>query len=359
MRILSALLVVLFFLVGCRAMETLSPLPTEAISPLPTERPSAPEVTPIGEILANPARYEGREVIVEGYYRGWDIFGETGAAPPKTRSDIAIADPTGGIYIVPAEGFGKLQEMLPPPAEATNADVLLRLRGRVERTAEGQPYILVSEGEIVSRLPSDIVLRARRTGGIAGFDQELTVSRDGTGRLFDRRSRQRALFPVNPTDVQKAVEALRPFMEQGKVGKPVPDGFAYTITVQDGEKVQSVTFYEGQLSDEAARALQPIQEWFGRGQVQPPAGTPRPAFGPVEAARSALAGKLGIPALEITVISYEAVDWPDTSLGCPQPGMMYAQVITPGYRVVLEAKGQRYEAHTDLAGGRVIFCSAP
>ncbi len=47
--------------------------------------------------------------------------------------------------------------------------------------------------------------------------------------------------------------------------------------------------------------------------------------------------------------------WPDTSLGCPQKGMMYAQVITPGFRVVLAVNDQDYEYHTDNA--RVVLCS--
>ncbi len=356
MRGLVILLIPLL-LVSCTPVETASPPPTESPSPLPTEIPSASEVTPIGEILADPARYEGREVIVEGYYRGWDVFGETGAAPPKTRNDIAIADPTGGIYIVPAEGFGKLQEILPPPAKAAYTDILLRLRGKVERTAEGQPYILVSEGEIMNGLPSNTVIRMRRMGGIAGFDQELTISRDGTAYFLDRRSRQRSHFSVDPADVQRAVEALRPFMKQGEVGIPIPDEFAYTIIVQSGEKAQSVTFYDPQLPEGAERALQLIRDWFNKGWLS--VGTPRPVLGPVEAARNALAEKSGIPTGEITVISYEEVNWPDTSLGCPQPGRMYAQVITPGYRVVLEAGGNQYEAHTDRTGGRVVFCPAP
>jgi glucose/arabinose dehydrogenase len=48
---------------------------------------------------------------------------------------------------------------------------------------------------------------------------------------------------------------------------------------------------------------------------------------------------------EISVVSVEAVEWPDASVGCPQPGMMYAQVVTPGYLVVLEAGAKRYEYH--------------
>jgi hypothetical protein len=72
---------------------------------------------------------------------------------------------------------------------------------------------------------------------------------------------------------------------------------------------------------------------------------------------AALAGQLAIPAKEIQVLEVEAVEWPDASLGCPQPGMMYAQVITPGYRVRLRAGEATYTLHTD--GKRAVSCTAP
>jgi hypothetical protein len=49
------------------------------------------------------------------------------------------------------------------------------------------------------------------------------------------------------------------------------------------------------------------------------------------------------------------MEWSDASLGCPQEGMMYAQVITPGYLIVLEAQGQTFEYHTDQ-GTNVVLC---
>ena len=67
----------------------------------------------------------------------------------------------------------------------------------------------------------------------------------------------------------------------------------------------------------------------------------------VQLAQEDLARRLDLSPEAIEVLSVEAVDWPDTSLGCPQPGMMYAQVITPGFRLVLEAEGQIYHYHTD------------
>ena len=68
-----------------------------------------------------------------------------------------------------------------------------------------------------------------------------------------------------------------------------------------------------------------------------------------------LAARLGVKATQIDVVEVKEVEWPDASLGCPEPGMMYAQVITPGYRIVLEAEGKTYEYHTD-ADRTVALC---
>jgi hypothetical protein len=68
-----------------------------------------------------------------------------------------------------------------------------------------------------------------------------------------------------------------------------------------------------------------------------------------ELARSELATRLGVPTADIAVLSAEAVEWSDGSLGCPQPGSMYPQVITPGYRVTLRHSGQTYSYHTDMS----------
>jgi hypothetical protein len=65
------------------------------------------------------------------------------------------------------------------------------------------------------------------------------------------------------------------------------------------------------------------------------------------AAKADLMKRLGVAEEAILVKSVEAVQWRDSSLGCPQPGMMYAQVITPGFRIVLTVEGQTYEYHTD------------
>lgn len=88
------------------------------------------------------------------------------------------------------------------------------------------------------------------------------------------------------------------------------------------------------------------------------AATPAPTglnFGEVpqakgEAAVADLLGRTGLAAAEVTVVSAEAVEWPDGALGCPQPGMMYPQVISPGYKLVLSAGGQEYNYHASESG---------
>lgn len=75
----------------------------------------------------------------------------------------------------------------------------------------------------------------------------------------------------------------------------------------------------------------------------------------VNAAIQDLSSKQGIPVDQISVVSVEPVDWNDSSLGCPQEGMMYAQVITPGYLIILQAQGQQYEYHTDQ-NKTVVLC---
>lgn len=75
----------------------------------------------------------------------------------------------------------------------------------------------------------------------------------------------------------------------------------------------------------------------------------------VDAVLRDAATRLGAPAAQLRIERAEARDWNDSSLGCPQPGFMYAQVITPGYFVVVSGGGKRLEYHTD-SRGRAVFC---
>jgi hypothetical protein len=74
----------------------------------------------------------------------------------------------------------------------------------------------------------------------------------------------------------------------------------------------------------------------------------------VQLAIDTLSKHLKVETSAIRLISAEEVDWPDSSLGCPEKGMVYMQVITPGFRVRLEAGDRQYEVHTGR--GRAVVC---
>lgn len=76
-------------------------------------------------------------------------------------------------------------------------------------------------------------------------------------------------------------------------------------------------------------------------------------------AREHLAAELGCKVDDCAVIESEAVTWRDSSLGCPEAGMMYMQMLMPGYRVTLEHAGQRYVVHTDQGGNQAVRCNQP
>ncbi len=76
----------------------------------------------------------------------------------------------------------------------------------------------------------------------------------------------------------------------------------------------------------------------------------------VSAAREALSASLGVSSSQIELLSVEEVMWGNTSLGCPEPGKQYAEVIVPGFRVIFEYEGQKYEYHTNIDGSMVVTC---
>ena len=85
--------------------------------------------------------------------------------------------------------------------------------------------------------------------------------------------------------------------------------------------------------------------------------SPGPEEGPA-AAMNDLAKRLGIDAEDVAVVSAEEVTWSDASIGCPEPGKMYAQMLVPGSLIVLEADGKQYEYHA-AAGKPPFYCEKP
>jgi len=70
---------------------------------------------------------------------------------------------------------------------------------------------------------------------------------------------------------------------------------------------------------------------------------------------SAIARDLDVPEDAVIVLEVEPRSWPDSSLGCPQPDMLYAQVISPGYLLLVEVSGEQIEYHADERGN-IVRC---
>jgi len=83
-----------------------------------------------------------------------------------------------------------------------------------------------------------------------------------------------------------------------------------------------------------------------------PSQVPRISSPLIDQAVADLAARLGVPASDIEVVSEDAVMWNDGSLGCPQPGMSYVQVLIGGFRIILKHGENTYDYH---AGPSTIF----
>ena len=71
---------------------------------------------------------------------------------------------------------------------------------------------------------------------------------------------------------------------------------------------------------------------------------------------AAAAERLRASPRDVALLRVEPRTWPDSSLGCPEPGFQYAQVLTPGYLVVARsAGGVELTLHTD-EDARTVVC---
>jgi hypothetical protein len=75
----------------------------------------------------------------------------------------------------------------------------------------------------------------------------------------------------------------------------------------------------------------------------------------IELATKELTEELGIDPGQIEVRAFFRMNWSNTSLGCPKKGMVYAQVIVPGYRVILRVNDQEYTVH--VGDSRAVICT--
>ena len=73
-------------------------------------------------------------------------------------------------------------------------------------------------------------------------------------------------------------------------------------------------------------------------------------------ARKLLAEELGVDGGDFKLHSSEGMGWSDASLGCPQEGMFYAQVLTQGFKLVFDLAGTSHAVHTNSDGSHMVVC---
>ena len=78
----------------------------------------------------------------------------------------------------------------------------------------------------------------------------------------------------------------------------------------------------------------------------------------VARAREHATRRSGADPAAVRLIRDEAVTWSDGSLGCPQPGEYYTQVLVPGYWIVFDVAGHEFDYRSDRQGS-FRLCESP
>jgi hypothetical protein len=76
----------------------------------------------------------------------------------------------------------------------------------------------------------------------------------------------------------------------------------------------------------------------------------------VALAQQRVARQLGVPAQRVRLVDIRAVNWPDTSLGCPTEDQTVIEGPVAGYRLIVSAADTDYIFHTDF--DRLLPCAA-
>jgi hypothetical protein len=76
----------------------------------------------------------------------------------------------------------------------------------------------------------------------------------------------------------------------------------------------------------------------------------------IDQALAEVSATTGIPLEELEIVTTEAVEWPSSALGCPMPGQMYLDVITPGFRIEVRAGDELFDVGTNLDGSAFVVC---
>lgn len=125
-------------------------------------------------------------------------------------------------------------------------------------------------------------------------------------------------------------------------------GRGYRILFSTGSQV-----FVYHTDDDSTLVLCDDPNWLAR------EGQPLPldpiAESMVAQTRRDAARRLDVDAGQVRLVSLLDVAWPDASVGCPQPDTDYADVETPGWRIVFRTDDQTLVYHTSIR--HYVLCS--
>lgn len=124
------------------------------------------------------------------------------------------------------------------------------------------------------------------------------------------------------------------------------DGAASTVSATPADEATDSPEVEDPSVKETRSTVPPLsvaREYEGKAY-------PTELEGLVGLAVTDAAARFGVPPEAIVVVAVEEVVWPNGGLGCPRPGMSYAQIPTDGLRIILEYSTTEYVYHS---GGTV------
>ena len=85
-------------------------------------------------------------------------------------------------------------------------------------------------------------------------------------------------------------------------------------------------------------------------------GAPLPVL--VESAMVQAQRLTGLGRHQLKLLDAAAVNWPDGSGGCPEPGRLYTQALVPGFRIRIQAQGRLLNYHATRGSTAPVLCPA-
>jgi hypothetical protein len=141
---------------------------------------------------------------------------------------------------------------------------------------------------------------------------------------------------------------LRPAILEARV---LPDGRAAALVAPNREtETRDVVWFVQEGDRWLIDEIQPAESETGT-----PVAIPADAQAIVDAVIANASTMLQDSPDDLAVTFIESIEWPDSALGCPEEGGVYAQVITPGYLIVISDGKTTLEYHSDLEGN-VVEC---